>query len=824
MTSTASGASNERRCDFCDKRGLPILLVRQALADPDCGAPALAAQFQTPGLGTKVPCTARLVRSGYVYVFDEARHRWDGYFVNAQGYFLKFKPGAPMPAATVLASQPCNESGHREIAGCVTVPDAKHATVVWLGFSEVEWTPQVLQKHAAADWRVRHMQKLDVQKWLSSKHADHGLPMEQVAQLVAEYKPAANAKKFGWSPFAWADRRADGDSLIAKANACLKDKGLILAVPDASGLAQEIALSMQAKLDGFIEGVKADKDQSRKLWASSTIQQLRTAVRHQAELDEIDAAQSVHDQAMGEAGAGLIFKSVRDNIDALGQVSAAELERAADESWDRYIEKYDEAGRAGWQSQYDQALDRFTSTVLEPLAQAHVQSLSSPAFQAQMECCFAANDVKTGAAYTAVVNACVKGTAGMKGCFDSYVSALDQNSAADFKNIIMRALVLNHDGIAEAAKNATDIDKRIVPWDNVYGPYKVIVEDFHEGKADEVTKLLYELTGPVAKVVGGMVDGPAKFIIGIMSLHVGKPWVKVSLQGSRKDFRRLVVQQILTMSGEPMNPRTVKAAVDREIRLLEIRGEKLEGRRGAKWLVLLDEQQIHGLPKGTVAQQRDWLSGKLTTPEQLEELQLKNFKGVANASVRMGVVSGILQIVCFSKLIDDDANAMAGDKVESKWRLRAGGVAIAATLIEITGAAVKKLPAFSSTLTRGTLGLLSAERLLLVSRVLGVAGGVIMAFWDSKKAWEEWGKGHVQVAGLYAVSASLGLAVTIGFFFSWCPLVMIVLVGCLVLVAWYLEKKKDNKLQSWLEQCIFGKGERYATSKLELDELNLALK
>ena len=143
MTTVASPPANEPRCDFCDKRGLPILLVRQALADADSGAPALAHPFQTPGLSTEVNYTARLLRSGYVYVYDEARHRWDGYFVTAQGYLLKFAVGTPMPAANAQGREPCHTSGHREIAGCVTIPDAKHASVVWFGFSEVEWTPQV---------------------------------------------------------------------------------------------------------------------------------------------------------------------------------------------------------------------------------------------------------------------------------------------------------------------------------------------------------------------------------------------------------------------------------------------------------------------------------------------------------------------------------------------------------------------------------------------------------------------------------------------------------------------------------------------------------
>ena len=56
------------------------------------------------------------------------------------------------------------------------------------------------------------------------------------------------------------------------------------------------------------------------------------------------------------------------------------------------------------------------------------------------------------------------------------------------------------------------------------------------------------MSGVIGQAVS-RIDGPAKVIIGLMSLHVGKPWVRVSLQGSRKEFRKLIVRQLLTAGG-----------------------------------------------------------------------------------------------------------------------------------------------------------------------------------------------------------------------------------------------------------------------------------
>lgn len=66
----------ENPCETCAKEGLPLLLTRYALMPSEARAPKLAGQLDSPDL-KKVPLgnTAhyglRLLRSGYVYVFDE---------------------------------------------------------------------------------------------------------------------------------------------------------------------------------------------------------------------------------------------------------------------------------------------------------------------------------------------------------------------------------------------------------------------------------------------------------------------------------------------------------------------------------------------------------------------------------------------------------------------------------------------------------------------------------------------------------------------------------------------------------------------------------
>ena len=547
-------------------------------------------------------------------------------------------------------------------------------------------------------------------------------------------------------------------------------------------------------------------------------------MRNQAELDEIDAAAAIQTRAAADAGIALMFGSVREQVEAVGKVTAAQLDRARDQAWKKYAEKYDEPGRQSWQQAYDRALDTLKQNTLEPLAKAHALWMSSPAMAATMECNYDKQDPRCAAIYTAVTLVCVRGTAGMQHCFDLYKNWLDKGDALDPSNILYRALVYNHDGIAEAANAATQIDKRIVPWDNVYGPYKALVEKIESGQADEMTKLLHEMSGPIAKLISASIDGPARLIVGLMSLHYGKQWIKVSIQGSRKEFRRLLVKTVLDAGDGTLTPRQIQLAVDREIKRLEIRGDRLDGRRGASWIVMLDRNRIAGLPAGAPVAQAQWLEGHLRTPGQLDELRISNWRGVVNTGVRMGVISGILQIACFTKVMEDEANSLAADQSESRGRLIAGALAIAGTVCEVGEKAIGKLPTFVSAAAEGLRWGHVPQYLGVAGKALGALGGVIMAGWDFYKASESFQEGEAKVGLLFVGSGVIGALVTYGFLSAWNPLLMLVLMAVFVLVAVFLEKYKDNKLQSWLEQCVFGRGKHYVDAQIEMKEFEISLK
>ena len=116
--------TTEHKCEFCDKRGLPLLITRHAIALQGSHAP----KADEPGIaleGKAAQYTLRLLRQGYLYVFDEARDQWQCWLATQDGYY--FKIDETVGTKQVLPTKPfnCPDEGHREVASCITIPDPK---------------------------------------------------------------------------------------------------------------------------------------------------------------------------------------------------------------------------------------------------------------------------------------------------------------------------------------------------------------------------------------------------------------------------------------------------------------------------------------------------------------------------------------------------------------------------------------------------------------------------------------------------------------------------------------------------------------------------
>lgn len=193
-------------CNFCNRQGLPILPVRYAIGRTDRGnAPVLPLGFGDGVTSIQLPdsvrYTLRLLRSGFLYTFDEHRREWRAYVVNEQSYLQEFAIHAESPpnVEDKIFGAACRAKGDPYRARCFTVKDAARATNVWVGFSDVAWTANVrkayekaiLDKTNSADATERRstLQRIDVAAWRDRKPTPHMATFDairHVAEFVAD--------------------------------------------------------------------------------------------------------------------------------------------------------------------------------------------------------------------------------------------------------------------------------------------------------------------------------------------------------------------------------------------------------------------------------------------------------------------------------------------------------------------------------------------------------------------------------------------------------------------------------------------------------------
>ncbi len=203
MSPTVTVGTPKPVCPFCNKIGLPILPLRYAVARSDLGnAPRLQAPFDVTtsemdygGKADKLQLngkdahyTTRLLRSGYLYVYDQHADEWSAYVVTQGAYLYPFDPNVkPPPGGWSTPTFSCKREGDAMIARCITIEHVDKATKVWLAFSDTLWTQDTLQRHAEEDYRKAHMRCLDVAAWRDAAKAPHAASFAKLTTTVAEY-------------------------------------------------------------------------------------------------------------------------------------------------------------------------------------------------------------------------------------------------------------------------------------------------------------------------------------------------------------------------------------------------------------------------------------------------------------------------------------------------------------------------------------------------------------------------------------------------------------------------------------------------------------
>jgi hypothetical protein len=289
-------------CETCEKVGLPILLARYAVVPKEVTALAPSGTLKDAtlsgiALGQHAQYTTRLLRSGYVYVYDERyANQWTEYFVTDDGYLTKLpmrmqcSATPPKPPSTAFA---CARTGARPLASVISIRNPKHANTLWLSFSDVQWTDEVMQQHNAASHRAKHMTKISVSGGKIAPQP-HAAAMEQLREVVTEYSGQVSTLQQmmlkSTSPFAFNDRAKETQDLIDACNVMRPQGGaaVVVVLSDPAGIAAEIAHLMEYRKISFI----SRSEFQRPLKIASTIASMEYALKEQAKLSEVKRSSS----------------------------------------------------------------------------------------------------------------------------------------------------------------------------------------------------------------------------------------------------------------------------------------------------------------------------------------------------------------------------------------------------------------------------------------------------------------------------------------------------------------------------------------------------
>jgi hypothetical protein len=827
-------------CEFCEKKGLPVLLTRYAVAAPNSQAPTLKAPLNlegVPSLG-RAKYTVRLLRKGFVYVFDEARHRWEEYETTPDGYFFKLPPRLPnAPKLKAPEQFACSRSEHAPIAQVITITDPKNATVVWVGFSEVQWTDEIFTRHAKPEYRARHMQKIMLSGGRVTPKQPHLAPISQVDALVAEYRmdPSAAVKEFAaWVPFAFNSRARQAQDFKKAMVAQAQDTGVILALHDPSGIAQEVAALMHHLSVEFM----SHPQRYRQIGVNQAIKTLRFAVEELAEAEHIKGGQFTTGYLAGmSSGISLIMYG--DKFKA----TPKSVKQARNTQWEKYQTRYGEKARSDWeQNVYVPAFQQHNDLDIVPLDKAHAQWMQSQAMLAYFVCNFDPSHLPSGIAYAQIISLCVAHTTDKVECSRLYEQWLAQGNAHAHENLLLRALMTNYTPLIDKVQEASHGSVNLVnaPWDNLVNMYKGAVEKITElsgstwqdklKRADGLSRLIEQMLGPIAKVASqginavGQVSQQARLLLLLVGVQTGVPLVPVRVSGTVGQVHSKLVAQLLMNSDAKLSPRQIRTAVELELERLRVYDpQALHLPVNTVEFLVIDKDVVKGVPvQGSLSEKVLQTVSAIKTVEQARKAMSVSVKNILTRDARLGVAVALAQSVATYSAVKDVDTAMSHQKAWYQDKLVGVGLGLVGTLAETAGQMLDRTT-WGKTPLGGKLNWTRASVLKFSGRVLGAAGGALIAFLDAKEGWCYLQERNTGLAFAYFLSAGLGAAATVLALAG-----SVVLGGVLFLaaifIAIFIEMSKDNKLEMWLERCVWGRKttERYPTAEEELKQLQVA--
>ncbi|WCM19928.1 hypothetical protein NDK50_00110 [Paraburkholderia bryophila] len=833
-TGAKANAACQKSCNMCEKQGLLILPVRYAAAAAttahNLGAAMALALPKGPfgnGVTTvsakKASYFLRSVRKGFIHVYYQSQNKWQIYGVTSEGYVFNYPLDVDLPETQEKGFN-CQQTGHKELAQCISIEHPHKAGKVYLAFSDVRWTAAVRKRYEGNEngCRDQRMQLFDAAGWADGNHSQkHAQTIAHVSEYVLEYKGGVDVAASG-SPFAFKDRSTEADGLKQFMDAHEKGNGVFFALWDPAGITQEL------NAEQIIAMGAAMKPYQRKMWTASAIDGMKSSIEESAEEDENAAAEQFKGQTAESYAIYSLFdggKAYEKEIKSIDEQKEREMDSVKAAAWKPYTDAYSQNAVTQFRNDMKTQMQKVEETILTPLAEDYVAWLKGTQMRTVFAWDFHELDVAKGVEYAELFYACIYGSADRRVVYD-LVLEWAKGDLKDRHNPLLRSMILNHDPSAEKLKEAAGF-----PLLELREPSAKLIELNHAAneilekedkglilRADKaVAGMLHELGGPIAGFIAKTGDtAGVRVFTACMSLRSRTTIIYKPVEGTVNQWISYMARQMYEQM--PANKRPSLGSLNANLRKTFQSSSPKDGPiKVPQFIVFNADEAVQASASANS------LSGRgaaifapgaraVLTEENINASFLPKFRAATQGEVGYGVVGVIFNAVNWMLASKELAKSSALNRKENHDKLVAAAVSTCAASFQTVGHGMNAF---------GKLGGRYSQLLLkwgtvveFAFRVVGAVAGLVGAWYDFQQFKSERQSGHAGLAYLYGASAITNVLLCLAVIAGATILVfalMVVLVVIGILIAW----KKHREIEEWLSKCIFGTAaERFS----ELDE------
>ncbi|WP_272687122.1 T6SS effector BTH_I2691 family protein [Providencia sp. PROV149] len=863
-------------CHFCQRRGLPILPVRPAIMSQHDILPVMPESIQVPiPAQGETAYTLRLMRSGYLNIWDEFGNAWINYFVTEGGFFYPLPENGDVPDEVASGKiKPCidqpEELAKASLVTLPVMPDGMKNGLFWFAWSEVKWTETIRKQFEDKSHRERYMQPFDMDAWLNTQSTAQTLPLSELENTIADYSQhVKKSQMWKWSALiAQLDLLeglkslvypitskfspiATGQQVEMTAHQDLHPNGALLVLQDPTGILRDLPTLIEYELD---KHVYQRPDIKRQVMLLGAISGVKNSIRDQFQenyitttLREAAYIKSIDTYPDGD----ITVELEEDELDsAFIQNRRAMIMAKTQAHWAEYEQYYNTEAYDAFNLRFQSILEEYNTRVVSPRTQLYLDWFQSPTLMHYFQQHFDTRDLISGIAYTATVSYCIIKMSDKKGSLDYFSSSL-LKSLSDPTNILGRALVFNQDALIKKIDEATQssVDMLSLNWAGLADAFAKLIEPHQITSQNIMAVYLGNLATVVMNTVDKAMSSEKMYgFVAALGAFSNKAIIPVRKAGTYRHFVKDVVNTLVRLSdhNHDLNENEIRKHVYNKLKRLKVAGLPMEQNRILKYWIDIDTSELDRIKLLTPKEQEKALSQLLQLHSETESASIARMrtsmtsgKGKSGMVIGAGIVSGILQSVALFHSVDlENKKTLPEEVFEAHNRFYAGVAGVVSASVGLVEEGMKRFASFDNLAQKMLFRNSTAFKSLVIGigKGVGIAAGVVSSAFDIYHANEERKKKNIGLFIAYSLSGASGIWLTVIIFSKMlAAFAVLTLLAVLIMIgaAIYIAIEGQNKIQKWLEQCLWRQvpahipqsewPDIYPTMAMEMDAFERAL-